>query len=345
MLTQRKRGRFYHVRGTVRVGSETRIVKEHSSGCDRLSDAKAYASNLERQIRDDILYGRDGRAQRMTIDEAALIYVRRPGGVARGDLHRIAEFERLIGSYNVMQAKLAWGEFLQKRCVGLAPATADRFRAVLQAILNHAADTSGFEAPKLTPIRFKNERIRYLSIDEQNRLLASYAPHVRPIATTLCFQGMRTGEALTMDWRQVRWSSNELYLPETKIDEERTVSMQEPVRKALHELWVKRGSPSTGRVFLNRLGKPYSDPRDYKLPGGNPIRQPHNTACRRAGIEDFTPHDWRHHWASWCVMSGIDLETIRYEGGWSSLRMVQRYARVSAEHRVEAMKKLKTLGN
>jgi hypothetical protein len=36
-----------------------------------------------------------------------------------------------------------------------------------------------------------------------------------------------------------------------------------------------------------------------------------------------------------------DLESIRQEGGWKSLRMVERYATVSAEHRAQAMKKLK----
>jgi hypothetical protein len=40
-------------------------------------------------------------------------------------------------------------------------------------------------------------------------------------------------------------------------------------------------------------------------------------------------------------MSGIDLETIRQEGGWKSLRMVECYAAVSAAHRSQAMRKLK----
>jgi hypothetical protein len=40
-------------------------------------------------------------------------------------------------------------------------------------------------------------------------------------------------------------------------------------------------------------------------------------------------------------MSGIDLETIRQEGGWMSLRMVERYAAVSADHRRHAMAALK----
>jgi hypothetical protein len=42
MLTIRKRGRVYHVRGSVRLGGETRRVKEHSTGCDRREDAEAY---------------------------------------------------------------------------------------------------------------------------------------------------------------------------------------------------------------------------------------------------------------------------------------------------------------
>ena len=94
-------------------------------------------------------------------------------------------------------------------------------------------------------------------------------------------------------------------------------------------------------MFLNRLGQPYSDPRTYKLPGGSPIKKPHATACRRAGVANFRIHDWRHHWASHCVMAGINLETIKQEGGWKSLRMVERYASVSAEHRAQEMRKRK----
>ncbi len=63
MLTIRKRGKFFHVRGTLRVGRETRVVKEHSSGADRRDLADAYRSKLEADIRHEILHGRGGRAQ------------------------------------------------------------------------------------------------------------------------------------------------------------------------------------------------------------------------------------------------------------------------------------------
>jgi integrase len=169
-------------------------------------------------------------------------------------------------------------------------------------------------------------------------------------------KAIQTAHARAVRKKQLRWivpryvfgkqfaertrAATALFIAETKTGKPRTVTMQERTRKALHALWVGAGSPSEGRVFLNRLGAPYADPRQYALPGGSPIRKAHATACGRAGIKDFTVHDWRHHWASWCVMSGIDLETLRQEGGWASLRMVERYAAVSAEHRANTMRKL-----
>ena len=102
---------------------------------------------------------------------------------------------------------------------------------------------------------------------------------------------------------------------------------------------LQRGGP-TDHVFLSARGRPYGDTRTYKLPGGNPLRKAHDTACRRAGVQNFTVHDWRHHWASWCVMSGIDLPTIQRMGGWAGLRMVERYVALSTDHMAEAIRRI-----
>ena len=345
MLTMRRRGRYYHVRGTIRVGTKARIVQERSTGCDRREDAEAYRSQLERDIRDELLYGARGKAARLTIADAGKLYLERPGGLGRGDIWRLGELNKIIGDAPIADAKQAWGRFVASRCQSLKPATVDRFRAVMQAALNHAAEMLEIDVPRLKPVRFSNERVRFLAIDEQERLLAAYTKHVRPIATALCFQGLRTGEALRADWRDIQWNKNSWFIPDTKTGYSRTIALHPRTRRELHRIWLEQGTPREGRVFLNRLGKPYSDPRTYKIPGGNPIRKAHETACKRAKIDDFRPHDWRHHWASWCVMSGIDVESLRSEGGWRTLQMVQRYARVSAKHRAQAMKKYQVLGN
>lgn len=59
-----------------------------------------------------------------------------------------------------------------------------------------------------------------------------------------------------------------------------------------------------------------------------------------SGIPNSTAHGWRHHWASHCVMAGIDLITIMKMGGWRSPRKVQQYAAVDTTHIPEAVARL-----
>jgi integrase len=342
MLHIRRRGKNFHIRGTIRVGRETRIVKEHSCGTDRRDHAEAYRSKLEAEIRYEMLHGRGGRTHTLTIADAGLRYVARPGGVRSYDLWRLDRINTAVGDRTIAEAADAWSGYKSTCCVGLSPATVQRHRATFLAALNYLAREEGFDPPKLPRgDRVSNKRIRFLSVEQADRLIQAYAGHVRPIAVTLRWQGLRIGETLRIEWVHVNWSNNSIFIAETKTGESRTVTMNERTRAALHRLWVLRGSPKEGRVFLTQRGLPYADARQYKFPSGSPIKKAHATACRRAGISDFHVHDWRHHWASSCVMAGIDLETIRQEGGWKSLRMVERYATVSAAHRTRAMQKLK----
>ncbi|HXV25936.1 MAG TPA: tyrosine-type recombinase/integrase [Alphaproteobacteria bacterium] len=126
--------------------------------------------------------------------------------------------------------------------------------------------------------------------------------------------------------------------------EPRTVPMHPIVAEELAAIWSARGRPDLGHVFLNRLGRPYADTRDYKWPARR--TRPRSRAWRGAALRpnggsDFRIHDWRHHRASHCVMSGMDLLTLRRLGGWRSLRMVERYADVSVEHMAEAIARVK----
>ncbi len=99
--------------------------------------------------------------------------------------------------------------------------------------------------------------------------------------------------------------------------------MRAVVRETLAAIWAKRGRPDGGPVFLNKLGKPYTDTRQK---GGNPLTSAHRTACRKAGIEQFRIHDWRHHFAVWFLKRGGNLRALCQIAGWSSMRMVHRYA-------------------
>ena len=282
----------------------------------------------------------------MTFADAGLAYINRPGGAHKMDIWRIGQLGEHMADYPISKSLEGWRRFRERRCQDLAPATVERFRKVAQAAINVLCHDHEIVAPKLPPIKVKNKRVRFLTIDEQERLLKSYADHVQPIALTLCYQGLRTQECLQLQWEHVDFQRQTLFIahtmdgPRTKNEEPRTVPMHHRVLEALHTIAREADFPSDGHVFLNRLGKPYADTRDYKYPGGNPIAKAHATACKRAGITDFRVHDWRHHWASHLVMAGVNAKVIKKLGGWKSSEMVDRYADFDIEHEQEAISKL-----
>ncbi|MGB1202992.1 MAG: tyrosine-type recombinase/integrase [Alloalcanivorax venustensis] len=339
-LRRRKNSPNWYIYGTVKVGKETRQVEEYSTGRRQKRDAQEFLDRETQRIQDELIHGPAGRAKHITFEMCASAYIWRPEGLHRNDIWRVGELGKWLEGLTLPEIKKGWNKFVEERCAGLAPSTVNRFRDTLQAALNYGCEREELVAPKIARVKFQNERVRYLTIEEQERLLAAYSPHARPIATMLCFQGCRTQEALQLDWRDVDFDQGTVFYRETKNGDPRTVAMHGRVATALAEIFNERERPVRGHVFLNRMGEPYADTRTYKMPGGNPIRRAHEVACRRAGIENFRPHDWRHHACCWWVMKGVPLPTIQKLGGWKTITMVMRYASVSTEHMDDAMRRM-----
>lgn len=344
MLTMRRRGKAqtFYIRGSVSFGGRTIEVDEFSSGTANEDSAAHLMAQKEIELREQLMFGPRAVASKATISDAFDAYLNKAPKPHSTDVVRVEVMRLRIGTHNLVDARAAWHEFRDAYLLGHAPAGQDRYRSLLQACVNVYHDKHGLPAFKLKAIPFDNQRIRFLSYEDRDRLIGSYAKHVQPIATMFAFQGPRTQEALQLVWgaRGADMDRGTLFFPRTKTGNPRTVEIHPRVRAVLQPQWLERGRPKSGHVFLNRFGRPYTDTRDLKVQGGNPIKRAHNTACRRAEIEDFTVHDWRHHWASHCVMAGIDLPTIMRLGGWKSLRMVQRYAAVDTSHMKAAVLKL-----
>jgi integrase len=339
-LHLRLRGVVWHARGTVRIGRKTVEVPEFSTGMRRRADAEAVAADEEARVRADHLDGDQGRTRRLTIADCLKIYLKRPGGVPQYDKDRLADLSARIGDRLLSEAKVAWGDWLRTRGNSMAPATAARWRAILQAAIGAGCAAHDLPAPRLPTVKVQDtEGVVFLTRPEQDRLLAAYGPTARPVATVLCFAGLRSQEALQLDWRHVSLTRRMLTVTagHSKSGKGRSVPMHDRVHAELLAIWEAAGRPATGPVFISAHGQPFADTRAR---GGNPLAKSHATACRRAGITGFRVHDWRHHWASWMTMSGTDQTTLMRLGGWSTPRMVQRYAAVSAEHMADAIRRL-----
>jgi integrase len=168
--------------------------------------------------------------------------------------------------------------------------------------------------------RLNNQRKRFISQAEFEKLLSKCSDNLKPIVLVARHTGMRRGEILGLTWLDVDLRNRVIYVRDSKNGEAREVPMNATVRTTLRSLPRQIGAD---RVFsISHVQKSFA------------------RACKAAGIEDFTFHDLRHTFASHLVMSGIDLNTVRDLLGHKSLTMTLRYAHLSPAHRSEAVQVL-----
>ena len=338
-LNIRPRGKVWHARGTVRVGKDTIQVQEFSTGQSTRSGAQDVADREAARIRDEHLDGAAGRTRRLTLAECFEGYLSRPGGLQPYDAARIAGLNEAMGHLPVAGLHDAWRAWMDAH-PGHSPGTVARWRTILLAAVNFGCRAREVQAPKLPGVRQRKvEAVPFLSPGERSRLLAAYPPHAACPVLLLAYQGLRTQEVLRLDWRAVDTVHGTIRIRAegTKSGRGRSVPMHAKVQMLLVGMWASAGQPDRGPVFLSSRGVPYQDTRGV---GGNPLKKQHALACEAAGVEGFRVHDWRHDWAARCVMSGMDLYTLMRLGGWNSLRMVERYASISAEHARDAMRRV-----
>jgi integrase len=185
------------------------------------------------------------------------------------------------------------------------------------AVLHHGGARPIVKRPKLP-----KGRVRWLTIDEAERLVNATADHLRPLVIFLFYTGARVGEALWLDWRDVDLRRRHVTFTETKNGEARGVPLHLRVVAALANLPHR-----DGEVFRRPDGLPYVRSKGIDdTSAGTRIKTAFGRAVARAGLEDFHPHDCRHTWATWHYAANRDLGALMRLGGWKSTAMVMRYA-------------------
>lgn len=181
-------------------------------------------------------------------------------------------------------------------------------------------------------------RCRWLTRDQADRLVKSAALHAKTPALP-CFivlalnTGCRRGELLGLEWSRVDMTRSLFYLDaaHTKTAKRRSVPLNADSLGALRELlqWRAREYPGSPWVFPSASG---GHVRWLKTAFRN--------SCQRAGIADFRIHDLRHTCASWLVMAGVDLYTVRDLLGHTSIATTERYAHLAPDRLSAAVAKL-----
>ena len=208
---------------------------------------------------------------------------------------------------------------------GLTIAYANRLLIHFKRVLVKAVDweiISGdvlnrFKKVKL--IKGEIKRLRYLSDEEAERLISNCEPYLKPIVITALNTGMRKSEILHLTWDRVDLNNRIILLDKTKNGERREIPINDTLFNALSCL-IR--NIRTDYVFYNPdTLKPFYD-----------IKKSWNNALRKSHILDFHFHDLRHTFASWLVMGGVDLTTVKELLGHKDVKMTLRYAHLAAKH-------------
>jgi integrase len=324
-LVRRPKSPYWIARGSlrgIRIEESTGIVDDGRAASKRQAEeirAKREAEIIEQSVH--------GRRVSETFAGAVVSYLE--AGGSKRFLDRVLEHFGSTPLARIDQDAIDRGA--RKVYPNASDATRNRqFYTPVSAVLTHGAGRGWCDSPLIERPRGTPGRVRFLEPSEAERLIAACGPHLRPLVIFLFNTGARIGEAIWLDWQNVDLARGQVVFVKTKNGDRRGVPLNPRIVATLAALPHR-----DGEVFRRPDGLPYEPLKgdDSDTSAGGRIKTAFGGAVRRAGIEEFHPHDCRHTWATWHYRVNRDLGALMKIGGWKTVSMVMRYAHTNvAEH-------------
>jgi integrase len=217
-----------------------------------------------------------------------------------------------------------WAEWLDARARKQVwkPSTYNRWKAAVSLVYRVGMENEKIDRNPVSKIRRRqeaNDRVRYLTLEEENRLTVAIAakfPAYVPIFHLSVASGMRLSEQLRNKVGDFDPKTGMLTVHQKK-DRNRPMVRYAPMGKvgAAAYAQLTRGKKKGARLCLNTEGTLMTDVRYWFDP-----------ALAEAGISDYTWHDNRHTACSRWVMGGVPLAAVAKYVGHSTIQMTMRYA-------------------
>lgn len=203
---------------------------------------------------------------------------------------------------------------------GVKPSTINRELATMKKAFNLALKE--WEWVKENPVtkvsmeRENNKRDRWLTFDEEDRLLSVSPPELKEIITVTLNTGLRLSEILNLSWKGVDLFRKTITVFESKNNEKRTIPMNETVFEILK---------SKAKVRSIRIDLGFSSKAGTQKDDRN-VRRMFEEAVKKAGIEDFRFHDLGHTFATRLIQRGVDFYKVQKLLCHKTPSMTQRYS-------------------
>jgi integrase len=200
-------------------------------------------------------------------------------------------------------------------------ASANRVLTMLKAALNHAYDeghVSNRDAwgRKLKPFRgVEVARVRYLTVDEAQRLINAADPEFRPLVRAALETGCRYSELARLEVHDFNPDAGSIAIRKSKSGKPRHVILTPEGADFFRQHCAgRRGSEI---IFRHDDGTRWN-----KSEQSRPMKE----ACEHTKImPGVSFHILRHTWASLAVMAGVPLLVVAKNLGHADTRMVEKH--------------------
>jgi integrase len=313
-----KRAGIYYVKLTSPDGS---LIRRSARTQDR-RQAQEYHDRLKAELW-DLAYLK--RKPKRTWDEAALRWLQEKTHKKsyKDDVIRIRWFTSHLRGKTLDQiSRDLVDRLITTRFHGRADRTKDLHVALIRAIFRKAMrEWEWIETMPAfrTYSRAGQVRVRYLTHDQAEALLAHLPTHQREVVLFALATGLRQGNVLGVTWDRVDLARRIVTITgyDTKNDE----SLGVPLNDVALGVLERQQGKHRERVFTYR-GKPLNSANTKTW----------RKALKACGIKDFRWHDLRHTWATWLRQADVPTWVLQELGGWKSEAMVRRYAHLSVKH-------------
>jgi integrase len=236
--------------------------------------------------------------------------------------------EMLLGDIKRPEIEQFKQQMLEK---GFAPATVNRYLAVLSNLFHRAVEWNWLEKLPCRVVKYREENIRtlYLSPEEITQLLAASAqdpcPVIEPFIRIALGTAMRRYEILSIKLEHIDCTNREIFIPKAKCGA-RIQPMTGALTTYLKEYLL---SPAVhpGQIYLFPSETAASGHREE-------IEKPFRRVVAAAGLDpkQVCRHTLRHTAITHLVQAGVDLPTVQRFSGHRSIQMVFRYSHQSRDH-------------
>ena len=207
-------------------------------------------------------------------------------------------------------------EYRIERSKKFKPATVNKELAYINRVMTYAQSEldvvfSG-GIPKVAKLTLSKGRDRRVSEAELQQILKHSEPTMKTIIKLAIATGMRRGEIVKIQRKDISYQSRTVHLFDTKNGEDRVVPLSTVAIRALKQLPAR----IDGEVF-----------------GIHPdtVSKRFLRACRDSGIEGLRFHDLRHEAVSRLFEKGLNPMEVATISGHKTLQMLKRYTHLKAE--------------